>query len=73
MRLLRRPVSLMYALSLLALGVGLGMFAVPALGEWRDPAMMGTLTVGAVLVLLDGILRQVEAARAYRTRSGGPR
>jgi hypothetical protein len=65
-RLLRHPVSLMYAFGMFFLGAGLAVAFYPQIDPWRGLAMFGATVLGAVLVIADGILRQLDAARGTR-------
>jgi hypothetical protein len=62
MRFLLRPVTLLYALGMLALGIAVGLAFADAATEWRATIQIGLGLLGTLMILTDNIVRQARAA-----------
>ena len=70
MRLLLRPVTLLYALGMLALGIAVGLVFAPSAGERAVTLALALGFAGTLMLLTDAVVRQARAA-SRRGRGGG--
>jgi hypothetical protein len=73
MRLLRHPVSLMYAFGMFFVGFGLAVVFATEIEPWRGLVSWGASVLGVLLLLTDSILRQLEVVRSGRPGPDGRR